>query len=160
MADVTKAFVEKNVALIPASETVLGAVMADAKGGAWRRGRRQAGALTDVMASFGRTNEPEQGVWGDALAWPEGNTYWVVLTDQQLHAFPGLTGVGKALPGGAHYPLGRIAGVTLAEKLLISHLHIAFTDGSAVELDLARQKVEAFMEAAQSRIRSVDPGVA
>ena len=112
------------------------------------------------MASFGRTNEPEQGVWGDALSWPEGNTFWVVLTDQQLHAFPGLTGVGKALPGGAHYPLGRITRVTLDKTLLVCQLHIAFTDGSAVELDLAKQKVGAFIEAAQSRIRSVDPGVA
>ena len=160
MADATKAFVKKNAALIPAGETVLAAVMAAAKGGAWRRGMQQAGALTDAMASFGRTNDPEQGVWGDALSWPEGNTFWVVLTDQQLHAFPGLTGVGKALSGGAHYPLGRIAGVTLDQGPLISHLRIAFTDRSAVELDLAKQKVVAFTEATQSRIRSVDPGVA
>ena len=34
MADVTKAFVKKNAALIPAGESVLAAVMADAKGGA------------------------------------------------------------------------------------------------------------------------------
>jgi hypothetical protein len=152
MVDVTKAFVKKNAALIPAGESVLAAVLADAKGGAWRRGMQQAGALTDAMASFGRSDEPESGVWGDALSWPEGNTFWIVLTDQQLHVFPGLMGVGKALPGGAHYPLDRIARMTVDTKLMISQLHLVFADGSAVELDLSKQKVKAFVEAAQSRI--------
>lgn len=152
MVDVAKAFVKKNGALIPAGETVLAAVMADAKGGAWRRGMQQAGALTDAMASFGRSDQPESGVWGDALSWPEGNTFWVVLTDQRLHVFPGLMGVGTALPGGAHYALDRIAGMTVDKKLLVSKLHIGFKDGSAVELDLAKQNLKAFIEAAQSRI--------
>lgn len=152
MVDATKAFVKKNAALIPAGESVLAAVIADAKGGAWRRGLQQAGPLTDAMASFGRSNEPEAGVWGDALSWPEGNTFWVVLTDQRLHVFPGLMGVGKALPGGAAYPLDRIGRMTLDKKVLISQLHIAFKDGSSVELDLAKQNVKAFVEAAQSRI--------
>ena len=61
-------------------------------------------------------------------------------------------GVGKALPGGAHYPLDRIARMTVDKKLMISQLHIAFADGSSVDLDLAKQKVNAFIEAAQSRI--------
>jgi len=152
MVDVAKAFVKKNGALIPAGETVLAAVMADAKGGSWRRGMQQAGALTDAIASFGRSDEPQEGIWGDALSWPEGNTFWVVLTDQHLHVFPGLMGVGRALPGGVVYPLGRIAGMTVDKKLMVSQLHIVFQDGSAVELDLAKQKVKPFVEAAQSRI--------
>ena len=35
---------------------------------------------------------------------------------------------------------------------MISKLHIAFKDGSAMELDLAKQNVKAFIEAAPSRI--------
>ena len=152
MVDVTKAFVKKNAALIPAGESVLAAVMADAKGGAWRRGMQPAGALTDAIASFGRSDEPEAGVWGDALSWPEGNMFWVVLTDQQLHVFPGLMGVGKALPDGAHYPLDRIGRMSVDKKLLVSQLHVGFRDGSAVELELAKERAKAFIETAQSRI--------
>jgi hypothetical protein len=152
MVDVTKAFVKKNAALIPAGETVLAAVLADAKGGAWRRGMQQAGSLTDAIASLGKSNEPQEGVSGDAHSWPEGTTFWLVLTDKHLHVFPGLMGVGKALPGGVVYPLDRIGVVSVDKKLMISKLHIAFKDGSAVELDLAKQNVKAFIEAAQSRI--------
>ena len=153
MVDVAQTFVKKNAALIPAGETVLAAVLADAKGGAWRRGMQQAGSLTDAIASLGSSNEPQEGVWGDALSWPEGSTFWVVLTDRGLHVFPGLMGVGKALPGGTHYPLDRIERMTLDKKLMVSRLHIVFKDGSAVELDLAKQKVNGFIEAAaQNRI--------
>ena len=78
-----------------------------------------------------------------------------MLTDQQLHAFPALMGVGKALPGGAHYPLHRIARMTVDKLLMVSHLHVVFADGSAVELDLAKQRVKTFVEAAQN----ADPGL-
>lgn len=152
MADVAKAFVKKNAELIPAGETVLAAVMADVKGGAWRRGMRQTGALTDAIVSFGKNNEPQESASGASGSWPEGKTFWVVLTDKQLHVSPGLMGVGKALPGGTSYPLEQIARITLDKKLMISKLTIEFKDGSSVELDLAKQKVKPFIEAAQARL--------
>jgi hypothetical protein len=151
MVDVAKAFMKKNADLIPDGETVLAAVMAEVKGGAWRRGMRQTGALTDAIISFGKNNEAQEGASGDSSAWPEGNTFWVVLTDKQLHVFPGSMGVGKALPGGANYSLEQIAGITVDKKLMISKLTVAFKDGSSVELDLAKQKVKPFIEAAGAR---------
>ncbi len=152
MVDVAKTFVKKNAERIPAGETVLAAVMADVKGGAWRRGMRQAGALTDAVVSFGKSNEPQDSSSGASGSWPEGNTFWLVLTDKQLHVFPGLMGVGKALPGGTSYPLEQIARITLDKKLMISKLTIEFKDGSSVELDLAKQKVKSFIEAAEARL--------
>lgn len=153
--DQTKTFLKKNSALIPAGENVEGVVVAEPKGGAWRRGMRAAGAVTgavgDVMTSKGQTEPEATGV--DVASWPEAPAFWVVLTDKQLHVFGGRMASVKVDPGGAHYPLERVASIKVDKKLMISRLDIAFKDGSSLELGLAKQKIKPFVEAAQARFR-------
>ena len=150
--DPTKTFVKKNSDLIPAGESVLAAVVAEVKGGAWRRGMRTTGALTDAIVSLKKDDGGREIPAGEAASWPEGPTFWLVLTDQQLHVWQGVMGTSKVGPGVTHYPLDRIAGIDLDKKLMISKLTVTFSDGSAVELDLAKQKVKPFMEAAEARL--------
>ncbi len=150
MADPTKAFIKKNSELIPAGESVLGIVIAEPKGGAWRRGMRAAGAVTDAIATATQPGNDE-GAQGEVAQWPDAQAFWVVLTDQQLHAFGGRMGSTQVDPHPAHYPLDRVASIKVEKKLMISKLDISFKDGSSIELGLAKQKIGPFVDAAAAR---------
>jgi hypothetical protein len=154
--DPTKRFVQKHSGLIPEGETVLGVVIAESKGGAWRRGiqagMEAAGPLVSAFAPRGAHEQAHEDAGGDAGSWPEGPAFWLVLTDRQLLVWQGAVGSSKVGPGAARYSLDRIARITVDRKLLISKLSVAFKDGSAVELDLAKQKLKPFMEAAEARL--------
>lgn len=148
--DQTKTFMKKSAELIPPDETVRGVIVAEAKGGAWRRGIAAASAAASAIADA-RASRKETGADGDAARWPESSAFWVVLTDKQLHAFEGSMASSKAGPGAAHYPLERIASMRYNKKLMISKLEISFADGSSLELDVAKQKTKPFVEALESR---------
>lgn len=150
--DRKKQFLKKNSDLVPAGEEVLAVVIAEPKGGAWRRGMRthQAGLIANALSSVGEKPGPG-GDEGEVSTWPDARLFWLVLTDKQLHAFEGRVNSQDAGPGAAHYPLERIAGMTLDRKLLISKLNVSFKDGTGVELDVSKQKVEPFVEAINAR---------
>ena len=150
--DRKKQFLKKNPGLVPAGEEVSAVIIAEAKGGAWRRGMRTAaaGPLAMALSSAGEKPGPG-GDEGDASTWPNGRLFWLVLTDKQLHAFEGKVNSQDAGPGAAHFPFDRIASMNLDKKLLISKLNISFKDGTGVELDVAKQKVEPFVEAINAR---------
>ena len=153
--DRKKQFLKKNPDLIPADEEVLGVVIAEVKGGAWRRGL-QAGAESasilggEALAAATANRSQDPGV-GEAGSWPEAPIFWVAITDKQLHAFEGKVNSQDAGPGAAHYPLDRIAGFDYQKKMLISKLTVSFRDGSSIELDITKQKVQPFIDAVQSR---------
>jgi hypothetical protein len=146
--DRKKQFLKKNSDLVPAGEEVLAVVIAEPKGGAWRRGMRsyQAGPLANALSSVGEGAAPG-GDEGEASTWPDARLFWLVLTDKQLHAFEGRVNSQDVGPGAAHFPLERIASMSLDKKLLISKLNVSFKDGTGVELDVSKQKVEPFVEA-------------
>ena len=159
--DRKKQFLKKNPDLIPADEDVLGIVIAEAKGGAWKRGiaagvesvSRLGAAAMDAKETFG-SKEPDTAV-GDAAQWPDSGIQWVAITDKQLHAFEGQVNSQNAGPGAAHYPLDRIAGMRFDKKLLISKFIVAFRDGSSIELDISKQNIKPFVEAIEARSTSV-----
>ena len=148
--DATKTFLKKNSDRIPAGEEVAAVLLAEAKGGAWRRGMRAAGPVTDAVATVqqGRSKGPDEG---DAGEWPDSQAFWLVLTDKQLHVFAGAVGQSRLGEGSAHYPLERIASMDFEKKLLISKLNVTFKDGSSIVLDVAKQKIKPFVEAVEAR---------
>jgi hypothetical protein len=138
--------------LVPAGETVRGVIIAEGKGGSWRRGLRAASALGSVIADARASKQGADDAPGGAAGeMPESPAFWLVLTDKALHAFEGRVGSSKVGPAAAHYSFDRIASAKYDKKLTISKLEIAFTDGSAMELDVAKQKVKPFIEGLESR---------
>ena len=147
--DRKKRFLDKNPELAPVGEDIRGVLVAEPKGGAWRRGMSQASTVGDAVMSLKKDEQaPEEG---DLALWPNANFLWLVLTDKQLHVFEGRVGSPKAGPAAAHYPLERIADMSLDKKLLISKLIVAFNDGGSVEVDIAKQKVQDFIDAMPAR---------
>ena len=153
--DRAKQFMKKNADQIPADEQVRGVIIAEAKGGAWRRGLAGAGSATAVPAHEARekerTEEQSRAAGGDAAQWPAAAIFWLVLTDKQLHVFEGHINSQNVGPGVARYPLDGIAAMDLQKKLLISKLTVSFKDGSSVELDVSKQKVQPFVDAIGAR---------
>jgi len=154
--DRQKQFLKKNADLIPPGENVLGVVILEAKGGAWRRGAAVAvtplhGIAHDSAETL-RAEERQENSQGDAASWPAASLFWVALTDKALHAFEGKMNSQQAGPGAAHYPFDRLAGFNFEKKLLISKLTFSFKDGSAVELDVSKQKVQPFIDALASKV--------
>ena len=151
MADATKTFMKKNGELIPAGESVRGVIIAEPKGGAWRRGLRQASTLGSAVVDARDSRKESEAPEGAVAEWPESPAFWLVLTDSQLHVFAGRMGSSQAGPGAAHYSFDRIANANYDKKLTISKLDISFNDGSSIELGVAKQKVKPFVEALQSQ---------
>lgn len=153
--DRAKQFMQKNADQIPAGEQVEAVIIAEAKGGAWRRGAAAAGpASVDIghdAREKERGEEQKATSHGDAAQWPAASIFWLVLTDKQLHVFEGRTNSQEVGPGRASYPLDRIAQMDYQKKLLISKLTVGFGDGSSVELDVAKQKVQPFVDAISAR---------
>lgn len=148
--DRAKQFMKKNADRIPAGETVRGVIIAEAKGGAWRRGMAAAGPATAALGHDGREKEraeTRQQEGGDAARWPAASMFWVVLTDKQLHVFEGQPNSQNLGSGSASYPLERIGSMDYDKKLLISKLTVTFVDGSSIELDVAKQKMQPFVDA-------------
>jgi hypothetical protein len=149
--DQTKTFLKKSADLIPPGENVRGVIIAEAKGGAWRRGLSAASALGSAAAELRDRRKAEGSAEGAAAEWPESPAFWLVLTDKQLHAFEGRMNSSTAGPAGVHLPFDRIASAKYNKKLMISKLEITFDDGSAIELDVAKQKTKPFVEALESQ---------
>jgi len=149
--DRRKEFLKKNPDLVPTGEEALGVLVVEPKGGAWRRGLREAGGLVGASAAIGESSGAGAG---GAAAWPDSKLVWAVLTDKQLHAFEGAVGSGKAGPRAAHYPLEQVATMRLDKKLMISKLYVDFTDGSSLVLDVSKQKVGDFADAMSARFSS------
>jgi hypothetical protein len=152
--DRAKQFMKKHADQIPAGENVLGVIIAEAKGGAWRRGFAEAvgeGADSDEHADSERGLGEERRASGgsDATSWPAAVIFWLVITDKQLHVFEGQVNSQNIGPGTASYPLERIKGMDYDKKLLISKLTVNFGDGSSIELDVSKQKVQPFIDATQ-----------
>lgn len=152
--DRAKQFMKKNGDRIPSGEQVEGVIIAEAKGGAWRRGVAAAGSATAQIGhdarETARTEDIAASAGGDASQWPAGSIFWLVLTDKQLHVFAGRVNsqeVGESYA----YPRERIASMDYQKKLLISKLNVGFSDGSSVELDVAKQKMGPFVEAIAAR---------
>jgi hypothetical protein len=149
--DRAKQFMKKNADKIPAGENVLGVIIAEGKGGAWRRGLAEAaGSATSALVDDNRDQaqaDERQAGGGDAARWPQGSIFWTVITDKQLHAFEGQVNSQNTGPGAVSYPLDRIARMDYRKKLLISKLDIHFTDDSSIELDVSKQKVQPFIDA-------------
>ncbi len=148
--DRAKQFMKKNGDRIPGGEQVQGVIIAEAKGGAWRRGMAVAGSATGTLAhdakEKARTEAVAASAGGDASQWPSGSIFWLVLTDKQLHVFEGRLNSQEV--GASHsYSRDRIARMDYQKKLLISKLNVAFADGSSVELDVAKQKMGPFVDA-------------
>ena len=156
--DRQKQFLKKNSDLIPAEQNVLGVVIAEAKGGAWRRGTATAVAplhgIAHDSAEKRRGEERQENSEGDAASWPAASIFWMAVTDKELHVFEGKVNSQDAGPGSAHYPFDRVAGFNFDKKLLISKLTLSFRDGSSVELDISKQKVQPFMDALADRVPS------
>ncbi|HWL65598.1 MAG TPA: hypothetical protein VNP73_06450 [Actinomycetota bacterium] len=157
--DRKKQFLKKNSQLVPSDENVLAVIIAEGKGGAWRRGLAAgissasplAGAVADRVESVG-AKDPKVG---SATAWPEASIFWLAFTDKQLHVFEGQVNSQQAGPGAAHYPFDGISGMRFEKKLLISKLTVSFADGSSVELDIAKQNIKPFVEAIENKFASV-----
>ena len=147
--DRAKQFMKKNADAIPAGESVRGVLIVETKGGAWRRGLSDAGGVIPGVAAelVGRNADDARTGGGAAARWPEGSLFWAVITDRQLHVFEGLPNSQKLGSGAAHYPLADVARMDYEKKLLISKLTVHFADGSAVELDVSKQKVQPFVDA-------------
>lgn len=148
--DRAKQFMKKNGERIPGGEQVQGVIIAEAKGGAWRRGLAAAGSGTATLAhdskEKARTEEIAATAGGDAAQWPAGSIFWLVLTDRQLHVFEGRVN-SQEVGASYSYPRDRIAAMDFQKKLLISKLSLRFSDGSSVELDVAKQKIQPFVDA-------------
>ena len=154
--DRAKQFMKKNADQIPAGESVAGVIIAEGKGGAWRRGIAEgigAGADSEEHeASEKGRGEARQGAGGgDASQWPAAAIFWVAITDKQLHVFEGQVNSQNLGSGRVSYPLERISGMDYDKKLLISKLTVNFVDGSSIELDVSKQKVQPFIDAIQAR---------
>ncbi|MEA2516732.1 MAG: hypothetical protein QOG16_570 [Actinomycetota bacterium] len=152
--DRAKQFMKKNSDQIPAGENAQGVIIAEAKGGAWRRGWAEAageGQDSDEHADSekARGEARQAGGGGDAAAWPAATIFWCVITDKQLHVFEGAVNTQNLGAGKASYPLERIKSMDYDKKLLISKLTVNFQDGSAIELDVSKQKVQPFIDATQ-----------
>jgi hypothetical protein len=145
---------KKNADRIPAGEQVQGVIIAEAKGGSWRRGLAAAGSATSMPAHDAkekvRTGELSATAGGEAGNWPAASIFWLVLTDKQLHVFEGRVN-SQEVGASFAYPRERIAAMDFQKKLLISKLSIGFRDGSSVELDVAKQKIDSFVDAIPSR---------
>ena len=152
--DRAKQFMKKNADRIPAGEQVQGVIIAEAKGGSWRRGMAGAGSATAMPAHDTREKERTEEIaataGGDAGKWPAASIFWLVLTDSQLHVFAGRVN-SQEVGESASYPRDRIASMDYQKKLLISKLTIGFADGSSVELDVAKQKMQPFVDAIPAR---------
>ena len=150
-----KRFMKKHADRIPAGEQVKGVIIAEAKGGAWRRGMAAAGPATAAIGyasrEKARSEEAREGSGGDAAKWPTGAMFWTVITDKQLHVFEGHSNTQNLGSGSASYPLDRIAGMDYDKKLLISKLTINFADGSSIVLDVSKQKMQPFLDATAAR---------
>lgn len=153
--DNAKQFTKRNGDKIPAGENVLAGIIAETKGGAWRRGLKGA---VGPMGSYGhqapekaRDEARQEAAQGESASWPAAARFWLILTDKQLHVFEGTVNSYKLGSGEAHYPLDRIAKMDYDKKLLISKLTVVFGDGSEIELDVAKQKVQPFIDAIASR---------
>ncbi len=148
--DRAKQFMKKNADRIPAGENVQGVIIAEAKGGAWRRGMAVAGSATAAIGHDAREKERTEEIaataGGDAGAWPAGSIFWLVLTDKQLHVFEGRVN-SQEVGASQSYPRDQIAAMDYQKKLLISKLNVRFSDGSSVELDVAKQKMQPFVDA-------------
>ncbi|HYP22694.1 MAG TPA: hypothetical protein VEV43_03900 [Actinomycetota bacterium] len=148
--DPAKRFMKKNGDRIPGGEQVQAVLIAEAKGGAWRRGMAAAGPATATIGhdakEKARAEQTAASAGGDAAQWPAASMFWLVLTDKQLHVFEGRTN-SSDVAGSQSYPRERIASIDLDKKLLISKLNVAFRDGSSVELDVAKQKTGPFVDA-------------
>ena len=152
--DRAKQFMKKNADRIPAGEQVEGVIIAEAKGGSWRRGMAAAGSATAAIAHDSREAERAGDIaataGGDAGKWPAASIFWLVLTDKQLHVFAGRVN-SQEVGESTSYPRDRIANLDYQKKLLISKLTIGFSDGSSVELDVAKQKMQPFVDAIGAR---------
>ena len=152
-------FMKKNSDKIPAGENVSAAIIAEPKGGAWKRGLqaggRQSGLIGAVATSAiaGKIDTPETGHSGDVASWPDAPAFWIVLTDKQMHVFGGRVGSNE-ITGGTSYSWDRVADIKVDKKLFISKLDISFKDGTSLELGLAKQKLQPFIEATQARFPS------
>ncbi|MDQ4125968.1 MAG: hypothetical protein M3134_10275 [Actinomycetota bacterium] len=148
--DRAKQFMKKNGDRIPSGEQVQGVIIAEAKGGAWRRGLATAGSATAQIGhdarEKARSEETAATAGGDAGQWPAGSIFWLVLTDRQLHVFEGRVN-SQEVGASQSYPRDRIRSFDYQKKLLISKLTVGFADGSSVELDVAKQKMGPFVEA-------------
>lgn len=148
--DRAKQFMKKNGDRVPSGEQVEGVIIAEAKGGAWRRGLAAAGPATALPAhdarEKARAEETAGAAGGDAGRWPAGSIFWLVLTDKQLHVFEGRVN-SQEVGASFSYPRERIGSLDYQKKLLISKLNIGFRDGSSVELDVAKQKMQPFVDA-------------
>ncbi|HEX2057165.1 MAG TPA: hypothetical protein VHI71_02250 [Actinomycetota bacterium] len=148
--DRAKQFMKKNGDRIPAGEQVQGVIIAEAKGGAWRRGMAAAGSATAMIGhdtrEKERTGDMATTAGGEAGKWPAASIFWLVLTDKALHVFEGRVN-SQEVGASATYPRDRIAKMDYQKKLLISKLNVSFTDGSSVELDVAKQKMGPFVDA-------------
>lgn len=148
--DREKQFMKKNAAKIPAGEQVRGVIIAEAKGGAWRRGMAATSTAAEIAHDTVEKQRQTAGS-GVSAAWPAASIFWLAITDKQLHVFEGRVNSQDAGPGEAHFPLSEIAGMDYDKKLLISKLTVTFRDGSAITLDVAKQKVQPFVDAISSR---------
>lgn len=159
--DRKKQFMKKNSDLVPAGEDVLAVVIAEAKGGAWKRG---IAAGVDSVSHLGaaalearESRKSQEGAPGEgsAVSWPEAPIFWLAITDKQLHVFEGQVNSQKAGPASAHYPFENISEMRFEKKMLISKLTVSFGDGSSTELDISKQNVKPFVEAVEARYASV-----
>ena len=153
MADATKTFIKKNSDRIPEGEQVVAALIGAAKGSAWRQGVQiGAGGLLGAVAGAREAKAQEKlredlAMTGDsdAAAWPEGNHFWLVLTDKHLRVFQGTPGSSN-LGASTYYSIDRIANLDFDKKMLISKLGVCFKDGTRIDLDIGKQKVKPFLD--------------
>ena len=154
MADATKTFIKKNSDRIPAGEQVKAAVIGAAKGSALRQGVAIGaggvlGAVANVREAKAQERHREElAATGesDAAAWPEGNHFWLVLTDQNLHVFTGTPQSSQLGDQTTHYSFDRIANLEWDKKMLISKMGVCFKDGTRIDLDVGKQKVDPFLQ--------------
>lgn len=153
MADAKKSFIKKNSDRVPPGEEVRAALIGAAKGSAWRQGVSiGAGGLLGAVADSREKkaqerHREEMSETGDsdAAAWPEGNHFWLVLTDQHLRVFQGTPGSSQ-LGQSTYYSLDRISNLEFDKKMLISKLGVCFKDGTRIDLDVGKQKTNEFLD--------------
>jgi hypothetical protein len=158
--DIAKTFLKKHSDRVPPGEQVVAGLVGAAGGTAWKQGVRigagglvgaVAGAMSDKAEA--RKREELEATQGDtdAAAWPDGQQFWLILTDRHLRVYPSQIGTSN-LGQGVAYGHERIAGFDFDKKMMISKLKVNFKDGTSVELDIGKVKVKPFLEEAEKRI--------
>ncbi|HJR44981.1 MAG TPA: hypothetical protein VJ927_05200 [Actinomycetota bacterium] len=153
MADHTKTFIKKNSDRIPDGERVIAALIGASKGSALRHGVQVgAGGLLGAVAGAREAKAQEklreelaQTGDTDAAAWPEGNYFWLVLTDQHLRVFQGTPGSSQ-VGASTYYSIDRIASLDFDKKMVLSKLGVCFKDGTRIDLDVGKQKFQPFLD--------------